>query len=59
MSKPREMHEEAEAIRCLLLACENGPLKSTANYWRKKLERAALRLEDAARTITAREGRRS
>jgi len=54
MSKIREMHEEAQAIRALLSACETSTLKSTANYWRFKLERGADRLEEAARVLSKR-----
>lgn len=55
MSKIREMHEEAQAIRALLSACETSTLKSTANYWRAKIERGANRLEKAARDLQERQ----
>lgn len=54
MNKPRELREEAAAIRALLRACDGSSLKSTANYWRFKLERGADRLEEAARVLSKR-----
>jgi len=53
--KIREMKEEAQAIRALLKACDGSPLKSTANYWRPKMERGADRLAKAASDLQARE----
>ena len=54
LRKIREMKEEAEAIRALLKACDGSKLKSTADYWREKIERGADRLADAARALSER-----